>query len=101
MSPGGHIGRQRGAVGAKCACSGTIARRACLGPCAANLGVAGEGLRARLFDRRRPNALAGATPAPCTQAKTQGRVTQRGGFEIVPGEYLMSTETYFVAPKCH
>ena len=68
MSPGGHIGRQRGAVGAKCACSGTIARR---------------------------------PPAPCTQAKTQGRVTQRGGFEIVPGEYLMSTETYFVAPKCH
>ena len=42
MSPGGHIGRQSGAVGAKCACSGTIATdRACLGPYAANLGAAG------------------------------------------------------------
>jgi hypothetical protein len=72
MSPGGHIGRQRGAVGAKCACSGTIARRACLGPYAANLGVAGEGLRARLFDRRRPNALAGATPRPLHASEDAG-----------------------------
>jgi hypothetical protein len=56
MSPGGHIWRQSGAVGAKCACSGTIATD---GPVWAAmpeiLGRRGRS-RARSFDRRRPNA---------------------------------------------
>ena len=57
MSPGGHIGRQSGAVRAKCACSGTIATdRSVWAPMPQILGRRG----------------------PCTQAKSQGRVTHSG-----------------------
>jgi hypothetical protein len=91
MSPSGYIEGQSGLIGAKSACSGTIATDWHVCKKARGLFVVLSGPNAR-------TAL-GSTP-PCTQPKSQVTLARGGDREIVPREYLMSIEIHLVSQKC-